>query len=46
MYSVVVQGNTKMRDIPTPETLVLMLWEKVDWRMVREAAQRTVHMFL
>ena len=28
MYSVVVQGNTKMRDIPTPETIVLMLWEK------------------
>ena len=28
MYSVVVQGNTKMRAIPTPETVVLMLWEK------------------
>lgn len=29
MYSVVVQGNTKMTDNPTPETLVLMLlWGK------------------
>lgn len=28
MYSVVMQGNTKMTDNPTPETLVLMLWGK------------------
>ena len=28
VYSVVVQGNTKMTDNLTPETLVLMLWEK------------------
>ena len=28
MYSVVVQGNKKITDNPTPENLVLMFWGK------------------